>query len=156
MAARVDYRNELRRHRAALALLLSEREDIEIKIAKLKRKVAAFAELCDEGDAVDPQVDLNLGGLTDVCKTAMRASRKEWMTIADIQETISELGFPLEQYKAPAASITTTVNRLADSGEVEADRRLGESVKYKWVGNRPKEAILFRARGLNVAIPKGE
>jgi hypothetical protein len=158
VTSRVDYRGELKKHRAALALLLAEREDVEVKIARLKKKVAAFAELCDEGEAVDPAIDLDLGGLTDVCKTAMRASRKEWMTIAEIQKTVEELGFPLEQYKAPAASITTTVNRLADSEEVEVDRRLGESVKYKWVGKRPVDAMLFRvkARGLSVAIPKTE
>ena len=150
MASRVDYRGELKKHRTALAVLLAEREDIEVKIARLKKKVAAFAALCDEGEAVDPAIDLDLGGLTDVCKTAMRASRKEWMTIAEIQETVKELGFPLEQYKAPAASITTTVNRLADSREVDVDRRLGESVKYKWVGKR-SDALLLR--GIGVAVP---
>src|SRR5271166_4384932 len=116
------YSVDLKREREILAGLLREREETEIKIARQKKRVAALAELCEESEFAEQAIDLNLGGLTDVCRTAMRAARKEWMSIAEIQETVSELGFPLNQYKAPAASITTTVNRLVDAGEVEAKR----------------------------------
>ncbi len=147
MATTVNYKHELERHRAQLAELLADREDVEVKIARLKKKVAAFAELCDESEFADG-IDLDLGGLTDVCRTAMRASRKAWMAIADIQKIVEELGFPLDQYKAPAASITTTVNRLHDAGEVEVDRQMGETVKYKWAGKQAPAFPEVRARGI--------
>jgi len=134
-----DHKKELLKAREELADLLGKREEIEVAIARQKRKVAAWSELCDESEIGDPVNDalealgLDLGGLSDACRTAMRASRKEWMTIAEIQATLKELGYPLDKYKAPTASITTTVNRLADSGEVVVEKRPGAS-EYKWVG----------------------
>lgn len=130
----VDHKNGLHSARSELARLLRERERIEVEIARQRRKVAAWAELCD-GEFTDVN-DPGLGGLSDACRTALRASRKEWMTASEIQTVLKELGFPLEKYKAPAASVTTTVNRLAESGQVVADRRtsLG-ATEYKWVGN---------------------
>src|SRR5208283_5985031 len=85
-----------------------------------------------------PGFDLDLGGLTDACRTVMRGSRKAWMTIAEIQEGLRELGFPLKDYKAPTASITTTVNRLAEPevGEVVVEKHVGRANEYKWVGPR--------------------
>lgn len=130
----VDHKDELQSAHLELARLLRERERIEVEIARQRRKVAAWAELCGGGltDANDP----GLGGLSDACRTALRASRKEWMTASEIQTALKELGFPLEKYKAPAASITTTVNRLAESGEVVADRRTTPgAIEYRWVGN---------------------
>lgn len=129
-----DYRNDLHEEREKLAQLLKSQEEMEVKIARQKKRVAALAELCDESEFTDQVLDLELGGLTDVCRTAMRGSRKEWMTIPEIQEAVKELGFPLHTYKAPAASITTTVNRLADAGEVVVSKRPGGGSEYKWVG----------------------
>jgi hypothetical protein len=128
---------ELEKEQRVLEQLLKDQEAIEAAIARAKRRVAACKELLDDtetGELVS-KIDLDLGGLTDVCRTAMRASRKEWMTTAEIQQAVKELGFPLNDYKAPAASITTTVNRLVDAGEVAVDRRSNPgATEYKWVG----------------------
>jgi hypothetical protein len=135
-----DYRKDLQLAREELANLLVSREQTEIEIARQKRKVAALVELCGEGEGDEPtniavvRAGLELGGLTDACRTAMRSSRKQWMTISEIQEALKELGFPLDKYKAPTASITTTVNRLVEAGEVEVDKRPGGASEYKWVG----------------------
>jgi hypothetical protein len=134
----VTTKKELEKARQQLADLLVKREQVEIEIAKQKRKVAAWAELCEESDIADKSLDLDLGGLTDVCRTAMRASRKDWMTISEIQDAVKELGFPLHEYKAPAASITTTINRLAQSGEVISDKGPSGFIEYKHVGAMPK------------------
>src|SRR5947199_2052222 len=99
------YIADLLRESETLAKLLHERDEIEIKIARQKKRVAALAGLCDESEFGDGPFDFDLGGLADVCRTAMRASRKEWMTIAEVQAAIKELGYPLEKYKAPATSI---------------------------------------------------
>ena len=62
-------------------------------------------------------------------------SRKEWLNTGEIQRALKELGFPIDTYKAPNASITTTVNRLVDDGYVVSDKRLGAgAIEYKWVG----------------------
>jgi hypothetical protein len=134
------HKTELLKAREDLAALLRKKEEIEIAIARQKRKVAAWSELCDESEIGDGVTDaleslgLDLGGLSEACRTAMRASRKEWMTIAEIQETLKELGYPLDKYKAPSASITTTVNRLVDNNEVVVEKRPGGASEYRWVG----------------------
>jgi hypothetical protein len=129
-----DYRDDLKQERETLAKLLGEREEIEVKIARGKKRIAALAELCDESEFAEQVMDLDLGGLTDVCRTVLRASRKPWMSISEIQEAIKELGFPLDQYKAATASITTTVNRLVDGQEVVMDKLPQGGSGYKWVG----------------------
>ena len=135
-----EYTKELQKAREELAELLRKREETEVEIARQKRKVAAWAELCDEGEVTESSnallqlLGMDLGGLTEACRTAMRASRKEWMTINEIQELLKELGFPLDKYKAPVASITTTVNRLVEGKEVVTEKRSSGASEYKWVG----------------------
>ncbi len=138
-----DYRTDFTVEEVKLIELLKEQEELEVKVARQKKRMAALAELCDDSDLADQVLDLNLGGLTDVCRTVMRASRKEWMTVAEIQQAIKEIGFPLHKYKAPAASITTTVNRLAESGEIAVDRRSTPgATEYKWVGKAGGSGII--------------
>jgi hypothetical protein len=147
MAGGINIREELSNAINELAGLLDRKEGLEIAIAKQRRKVAAWQELCaadDDAATIDPALVacsdalldmLDLGGLTDACRTVLRAARDEWMTLYEIQVRLRELGFSLEKYKAPAASIATTVNRLVDSGDVQIDRqRGGAAVAYKWAG----------------------
>jgi hypothetical protein len=128
-------KKELEMEQEKLAALLQDREQLEIAIAKAKRRVAAWAELCDDTETGEQVVDLDLGGLTEACRTVLRSSRKEWVTTAEIQSDLKELGFTLSDYKAPAASITTTVNRLVDAGEVVVSRRSNPgATEYQWKG----------------------
>ena len=113
-----NYQKDLKQAREDLADLLANREQIEIEIARQKRKVAALSELCDEselGDGVNEALQslgLDLGGLSDACRTAMRASRKEWMTITEIQESLKELGFPLDKFKKPPRQLPRPLTGL--------------------------------------------
>ncbi len=117
-----------------LAELHEQREQTEVQIARKKRRLAILAELSEEDENVELP-DLGLGGLTSACRTALRASRKPWMTVSEIMSALKELGFPLNKYKAPAASVSTTVNRLVEYGEVIPDRRSNPgATEYKWVG----------------------
>jgi DNA-binding HxlR family transcriptional regulator len=126
-------KDELKREQEKLAALLQDREQIEVAIAKAKRRVAAWAELCDDSKTGEQIVDLDLGGLTEACRTVLRSSGKGWITTAEIQADLKELGFPLDKYKAPAASITTTVNRLVEAGEVAVNRRSNPgATEYRW------------------------
>ncbi len=100
--ADVNTSEQLEKARKELADLIVKREQIEIEIAKQKRRVAAWSELCEQGEFAEVPLDLDLGGLTEACRTVLRSSRKEWMTTADIQRDLRELGFRLSDYKAPA------------------------------------------------------
>lgn len=134
----VNPKQELKKEQEKLAQMMRDKEELEVAIAKAKRRVAAWAELCDDTETGELVPDLDLGGLTEACRTVLRSARKEWMTVADIQRDLKELGFALDSYKAPAASITTTINRMVEAGEVVADRRSTPgATEYKWVGRAP-------------------
>jgi hypothetical protein len=158
-----NYEKDLRQAREELASLLANREQIEIEIARQKRKVAALSELCDEselGSGVNQALEalgLELGGLSDACRTAMRASRKEWMTVAEIMVSLKELGFPLDKYKAPAASVMTTVNRLVENGEAIISQHTTPGAnEYKWFGMSGSSPALRRFAAANELKKKRE
>jgi hypothetical protein len=134
--------NDLKDATETLAKLLQQRDDLEITIARQRKRAAALAELCDESEFGKP-FDFNLGGLTEVCRTAMRASRKEWMTIANIQQAIKEIGYPLDKYKAPTASIMTTINRMVNDDEIAVEQH-DKAWEYKYVGLGQKSANSLR------------
>ena len=132
-----QYADDLVQAMDELAKMVAHREELEVQIARTKRKVALLSQLCDETDQLAPIPDLDLGGLTDACRTVLRGSRKEWMTATEIQGGLKGLGFPLEKYKAPYASITTTVSRMAEgeNAEVVVSRSNNPgATEYKWVG----------------------
>lgn len=129
----VNAKAELRKEQEKLVQMIRDKEELETSIAKAKRRVAAWAELCDDTETGEIAPDLDLGGLTEACRTILRSARKEWMTVADIQRDLKELGFAIDSYKAPAASITTTVNRMHESGELAVNRRSNPgATEYKW------------------------
>jgi Cdc6-like AAA superfamily ATPase len=132
----IDTRKGLEAAVAKLKRLLEDKERIEVEIARQQRKVVAWAEICDDSAYADP-FDLGLTGLSDACRSALRGSRVEWMTTADIVTALREVGFSLDKYKAPMASIITTVNRMVEAGEVLS--RTGENgvTEYKWVSKIP-------------------
>lgn len=146
METNFKYRKDFDEAKQCLDDLLKQREELEVSIAKQKRKVAALAQLCEdnEGIAVDPKLDL--GGLTDACRTVLRASRKEWMTIGEIRTALEDIGFPIHKYRAIAASITTTVNRLVEAHEARDARISGDGRVYKWIGPA------FGAKGMEYAL----
>ncbi len=131
----MEPKEQIEKEQKELERLLQLKEQTEVAIAKTKRRLAAWLEIADDSGTGELVPELELGGLTDGCRTVLRASRKGWITTAEVQADLKKLGFPLDKYKAPAASITTTVNRLVDAGEVEADRRSNPgATEYKWVG----------------------
>lgn len=126
-----------------LALLLEEREQVEVKIARQRQKVAALDLLASQEDdsipdSAEEYLDtlLDRNGLTSAVCTVMRGNLG-WMTISQIQTELQKFGVDLSKYKAPAASITTTVNRLVEKSEV--DPRPAESfsgsAQYRWIGS---------------------
>jgi len=136
-----NYQKDLLAARARLVALLKERENIETAIARHRRKLAALIELSGEADFDNGSVDLNLGGLTEACIIVLRGSHKEWLNTSEVQNALRELGFPIHTYKAPNASIATTLNRLVGKRYVAADKKVGEgAIEYKWVGRYVEDA----------------
>jgi len=148
MEIKNKYRQDLQEAQEQLSSMLQEFEDLQTKIAKQKRRIAALAELCEGSDTTGAPVQIDMGGLTDACRTVLRAYYKEWLSIGAIQQALIKFGFPILEYKAPMASLTTTVNRLVEAGEVEPIRVSGGSREFKWAGPA------YGAAGLKHAFKK--
>lgn len=127
------YKTDLERERERLNRLVEERERIEVLIARQRRRIAALSQLIDDDAKPSATDDL---GLTEACRSAFRNSDKEWMEMTDVMAGLRQIGFPLHTYKAPAASVATTVTRMVTAGEVNMVRVTGGGKSYKWVGRK--------------------
>jgi|ERR1700730_8448366 len=129
---------EVEEARENLADLFKQREELEIRIAKQQRRVAALAALIDESEETDQILDLNLGGLTDVVRSALRAGGSRGLTPIEIRTRLNQLSFPTNEYKNFMASLHSVLKRLVDAGEVRIvifDKHEGrDGSVYKWVG----------------------
>src|SRR2546429_8053253 len=72
---REEYRADLRKARDVLRDLLERMEQLEVQIARQRRKVAALAVLGEQsGKGDDVTTELRLDGLTSACRSALRAA----------------------------------------------------------------------------------
>ncbi|MBZ5507602.1 MAG: hypothetical protein LAO78_19245 [Acidobacteriia bacterium] len=133
-----EYKTDLETAREDLADMFREKEELEIRIAKQQRKVAALAILSDESEDTDELLDLGLGGLTNACRSVFRASTTKLLTPVEIRNRLRQLQFPIHEYKNILASVHNTLRRLEAKGEVKEKIRdvhddRDESV-YQWIG----------------------
>ena len=129
---------EVEEARAKLADLFRQREELEIQIAKQQRRVALLAALVDESEETDQILELNLGGLTDVVRSALRTGGSRGLTPLEVRTRLIQLSFPIGEYKNFMASLHSVLKRLVDSGEVRTaifDKPGGrDGSVYRWVG----------------------
>jgi hypothetical protein len=103
-----QYKTELERERKALAT----------KIAKRQTRVAALAALCEESEELDKMTEMELGGLTNACRTAFRAAGNRGLMPTDVRAALERLRFPIRTHKNILASIHTVIRRLEQGGEI--------------------------------------
>jgi len=122
---------------SALNQFLVQREELEARIARQKRKVAALRELVKEEDEDVSSSARLVDGVTDACRTVLRAANKPLLPI-EVRDGVERLGLPPQANLL--ASVYTVLRRLEQANEVVADFNAcrnpgGSSVKaYRWVG----------------------
>ena len=130
------YKSDLEDATAKLNNLLVFREDLEARIAKQKKIVAALRELVKSDDEV-PTTDRLVRGITDACRTVLRAAGRPLLPI-EVRDGVESLGVPPQANLL--ASVYTVLRRLELAGEAvedfEANRNpAGNAVKaYRWAG----------------------
>jgi hypothetical protein len=98
---------------AELQRMVEERDALETRIARQKKRVAALAELArPEEDAPGPTGLVE--GITDACRTVLRGAERPLLPI-EVKERVEALGLP--QQKNLLASVHTVLKRLAVSKE---------------------------------------
>lgn len=128
-----NYKSDLEEALRDLLSMVTQRETLETRIAKQKKRIAALYELVetDEGSlAIFGLVE----GITDACRIVLRAAEKP-LVVSEIRDRVQTLGLP--QQANLLASVHTTLKRMKDAGEVtEMTVPLstgGTGVAYKWV-----------------------
>jgi hypothetical protein len=113
-----DYALDLQEAIAKLNDLYAQQGGIEIEIAKQQRRVAALKALvADAGTVVS--LDPNLGGLTETIKSVLQSAFPMPLTVSEIKERLSSLGFSVDDYSNFRGSLHTVLKRLCDSQSVE-------------------------------------
>ena len=115
---------------AELNRMEHERNDLETRIAKQKKIVAALAELSRTDDD-SPDLTGLVDGVTDACRTVLRAAEAPLLPI-EVRDRVQALGLPPQSNLL--ASVHTVIRRLVAANEVEEVNPEGGSgpVAYRW------------------------
>lgn len=118
--------------REELAEKLREREEIETRIAQLKRIIAGVSDYVDESEETEQLLDIKETSLKGAIRTALRAIGKP-ATATDVKEMLKELNFPIESHSNPIGSIFTVLKRLIIDGEVGMGPPRKAKPTYVWI-----------------------
>jgi hypothetical protein len=111
-----SYELELEQEREVLADLFRRREELATRIAKQQTRVAALTALAGERE-VEQMAEMDLGGLTNACRTAFRAAGNRGLMPTEVRSSLEQLRFP-RTHKSILSSIHTVIKRLEQSGEI--------------------------------------
>jgi hypothetical protein len=127
----------------ALARMERERNDLETRIAKQKKIVAALAEL-SRTDEDSPALTGLVDGVTDACRTVFRAAEGPLLPI-EVRDRVQALGLPPQSNLL--ASVHTVIRRLVAANEVEEVNPVGGSgpLAYRWKNPLRDFASIARA-----------
>lgn len=132
------YKAELERERRTLGELFRQREVLATKIAKQQTRVAALAALCEASEEIADMTEMDLGGLTNACRTAFRAAGNRGLMPTEVRGALERLRFPTHTHKNILASIHTVIRRLEQAREIRKaihDKHAGEDKSvYQWAG----------------------
>jgi len=132
-----SYKADLANETRVLDLLLAKRENLEIRIAKQKKRIAALTELVQSDDDSPAPVGL-VDGITDACKTVLRAAEKP-LQPAEVRDRIEALGLPSQ--KNLLASVHTILKRLATANPLNVEEIPaadgGSTPMYRWAQTLP-------------------
>jgi hypothetical protein len=113
-----DYRRALDAAVREYETALAERVTLERRLAQLQQTIGTLSRLC----GLVPTVQW---GLTDACRLVLR-SAGEPVTAVQVRDRLAAIGFDLDRYANPLASIHVVLKRLAESGEARTRRANAE------------------------------
>lgn len=114
--------------KAKLAGLITEREELDRQIARLKQYIVSVEPFVAEQRDIE-RVTNRLyppdAGLKAMCLEALTAAYVP-LTPAEIVARFKEMQFDIDKYSNPLAVVTTTLKRLVESGEAEEVEKDGK------------------------------
>ncbi len=133
----VDYHAWYADAQSELKRIIQERLEFEREIEKRDREIAALNQtiraiaplIGEKPPEIQLDPELAAGGMTD-CVRAILCKAVEPLTAAEIREALESLGFEMETYSNPLATIHTVLRRLTESGEVESTHEMPAVKKF--------------------------
>lgn len=123
---------ELARVQAHKLALAQDLEQCDKQITALIEAMRALAPMAGEQAPDLPSVgetDTPPGGMTD-CVRAILKKAPEPLTASEIRASLVEIGFDMDAYSNPLATVHTVLRRLAESGEVETTHEMSDFKKF--------------------------
>jgi hypothetical protein len=139
--------------------LTKQRADIDQRIARLRETIVTLLRLlAEKGEPIDVTQIFEDEEMPDDAKTSITEAisdllkaREGSMTASQIMTGLTGIGFDVERFSAPLQTITTTLSRLAQGGEVIQNSINGVNV-YAWnrssFKHSPLKYLGQRSKGL--------
>ena len=120
---------------AEIQRLIKQRNEIDLKLSKLKQTVSALSALCERPLPelkVQPRatVDADLG-ISDAIRKVMFESKLP-MTAPQIRDSLLNLGYDVDQYSSILTVIHNTIKRMEKQGEI-AEVKTSGGVFVGWI-----------------------
>jgi hypothetical protein len=152
-----DYNQLLEGIFSRMTQIMRERSDLDAETAKLTQLLHATANMLpdDQRNAILEkwtaffQTQLHREtSLIDSVRKVMQEGGREWLTVSKVRDRLITSGFDFSEYVSnPLASVSATLIRLKDKGELEPTTVEGVAA-YRW----DQRAARLRRRKLRTAF----
>ena len=124
-----SYKKALEDAIAEYRTLVTQRTEIDLRIAHLRETIVTLLRLLGRQEPVDFENFFNSAELAGVIDTRSEAGLSEaildtlkaydgFLTVREIKEGLTKIGFDIERYTDALPSISTTLSRLARNGDI--------------------------------------
>jgi hypothetical protein len=167
MKTTIDVDATLRKLKTQVAILLKEREDIDVQLENIRQSIAGLLQFRRATLGASPEWEAwsssTFGrlGLTDACRNVLKAEPRREFRPVEVKERLGASGFDFSEYKSnPLSAIHTVLKRLLDNKEAWAimNEKTQEVTGYKWrpLGTESTRTRRKRARGKSVEDTAGK
>jgi hypothetical protein len=119
---------------AEIESLEIQREEIDRRIAHLKRTIVAAKPLSEAimpGLIVPGIIEIESEGITDACRNVLRSSQK-WMSPLSVRAALEANGLDLSKQRNAMASVHAVLKRLKAKHEAKTAVASDGGTVYKW------------------------
>jgi hypothetical protein len=120
------YLQDLRAAEKKLEVLEARREELDLKMAVLRKEIIHLGALTHMDEARDILADI---GLSEMCETVMRWAGSP-LTPVKTKQLLADFGYDIERHSNPLASIHTTLKRMMKAGKLKVVRLNDGSIGY--------------------------
>lgn len=133
-----DWGKIVENSKAEIEALEIQREDIDRRIARLKKVILAAEPMIPDLAGLGGgwlRLEVEAAGITDACRKVLEASGK-WMSPLAVRDALEVNGMDLSRQKNAMASIHAVLKRLKDKNELRAMMGSDGGTVYQWKRKR--------------------